>query len=563
VTLAIDSSLAKEMSASTGSETTPIDDGVIQKSIEFDREFSRIAPGDDAWWMDELLSLGNAVQKSYAFSLTGLTPDTSAELVVELWGGNDDLDQRLDHNVILLVNDERVNRTRFDGVSHQKIEVEVPADVLREGRNIVSVKVKSSGRRHVDLVRIDSVSLAATRKLVGRHRIDFVSDGGTHRVEIKSPETAVAYLADETITRVPVDVDADRNSIQVTGSAGRYFVATQLEDARESNGLSVKIVDVRDIYRRYSGGAISAQAIADAIGDAYRSRGTKYVLLVGDDTYDYRNNLNSKSKSYIPTHYAATGRHIRQASADALYGDIDGDLLPEVAVGRMPVKNMRQLARVIDKTLIYDSNTATNNVLFAADSADDASRHSFRKDSRRLRSAAAASFETQTAYVDQLGVKTARKKVIDAIEQGTRLTSYIGHSDRGQWSFENLLSNADIRNLGNIDTPTVVTQFGCWNNDFVHPTRTSIGETFLVSSRGGAAAVIGTSALSGIQTEAQFGVLLYEELTKPGMTLGEAMNTARRRLAAQRPLVQIRDVLIGTSLLGDPAIVPNSTSASN
>ncbi len=595
VLLSLNPALVKDIADEPGYEQAETKSAVRTHTIDHDKRFSRIAPDGDPWWMDQILSVGKAATRDYSFDLSGLVAGTTASLRANVWGGNDDLNLKQDHNLVILVNGRKIHRVRFDGITRQRISVEVPSDALVNGENIVTLKVKSEGRRHVDMVRVDSVELSATQKLRGNNDLAFSSNGGTHIVQLNAPRSAVAYRVADTTTRI--NTSASAKSVRVSGAAGRYFVANdrginrprlssarddtelfdrpfdylivthhkfkgpdlqRLADARESAGLVVETVDVRDIYHRYSGGATSAAAISEAIRDAHARFGVEYVVLVGDDTYDYRGNLKSGSRSYIPSHYAQAGDHVNQAAADALFGDVDGDSLPDVAVGRLPVRSKRHLTRVIDKTLLYEADQSEYRAVFTADSIDDASRHSFRRDSNQIRRALGESFNTVTAYVDRIGVKAARGSVIDEIERGARLTSYIGHSDRGQWSFENLLSLDDIRSLGNTGTPTVVTQFGCWNNDFVHPGRLSMGEAFLVSTDGGAAAVIGTSTLAGVRTEARFGELLYEEIARPGTSLGKAMNAARRRLALERPLVKIRDILIGTSLLGDPALVPNN-----
>jgi len=342
-------------------------------------------------------------------------------------------------------------------------------------------------------------------------------------------------------------------------SHGKFIGDTlnRLVEARESSGLRVRVVDVREIYETYSGGEVTPFAIARYIEELYTRHQLQYALLVGDDSYDYRGNGHRKSRSYVPSFYQSAGEHINHATVDATYGDVDEDSLPEVAVGRLPVRTLRQLNRVINKTLQYERDGDNRHALLTADSIDDASRHSFKKDSNRLRRAIGDTFSTTTAYIDSLDIQDARTRILRTIESGARLTSYIGHSDRGQWSFDNLLSRKTIRELGNVDSPTVVTQFGCWNNDYSHPSKQSIGETFLVATEAGAAASIGMTTLTGIRNEARFAELLYVELSVPGMSLGRAMNRARRQLANEFPVVDVRDVLIGSTLLGDPALVPN------
>ena len=83
-----------------------------------------------------------------------------------------------------------------------------------------------------------------------------------------------------------------------------------LVEAREAQGLTVNVVDVNDIYAAYSFGVFDPQAIRDYIAYAAAELGTQSVLLVGGDTYDYRNYLGVNSISFIPSLYASTGRYV-------------------------------------------------------------------------------------------------------------------------------------------------------------------------------------------------------------------------------------------------------------
>ena len=71
--------------------------------------------------------------------------------------------------------------------------------------------------------------------------------------------------------------------------------------------MTVNVVDVNDLYAKYTYGIFDPPAIKQYIAYAAKNLGTKYVLLVGGDTYDYRNYLGMNSISFIPSLYAATG----------------------------------------------------------------------------------------------------------------------------------------------------------------------------------------------------------------------------------------------------------------
>jgi hypothetical protein len=133
------------------------------------------------------------------------------------------------------------------------------------------------------------------------------------------------------------------------------------------------------------------------------------------------------------------------------------------------------------------------------------------------------------------------------------VTVFVGHSDTDRWTYQGLFSSADAKALTNHGRPTVVMQWGCWNAYTVSPEYDSLGQVLLLSGTNGAAAVLGAATLSYDRSERALGDLLTPRMMKPGMTLGAALQAAKAELAATRP--QMRDVLLGWTLLGDPALV--------
>ena len=159
----------------------------------------------------------------------------------------------------------------------------------------------------------------------------------------------------------------------------------------------------------------------------------------------------------------------------------------------------------------------------------------------------------QKAYLDWVGVDAARAALLDSINQGVALTSFVGHSDWSRWTFDGLLLNGDVAALSNAGKPTVVTQWGCWNTYYVQPQYNTMGHKFMLSGDRGAAAVLGASTLTQSSNESALGELLMPRIVAPGMTIGEAVVAAKQELAATDP--EPADVLLGWTLLGDPAVV--------
>jgi hypothetical protein len=82
-------------------------------------------------------------------------------------------------------------------------------------------------------------------------------------------------------------------------------------------------------------------------------RRVAYVLLVGDD---------EPGKEDAPWYLAARRRELyrwqrgqpRQYACDAVFGDLDGDLVPDVPVGRIPARTAEEVRRVVAKTIAFE-----------------------------------------------------------------------------------------------------------------------------------------------------------------------------------------------------------------
>ncbi len=313
---------------------------------------------------------------------------------------------------------------------------------------------------------------------------------------------------------------------------------------------SVKMVDVEDIYYHYSHGIFDPEAVRNYIAYAAKSLGTQYVLLVGGDTYDYMDYLNKGSVSFIPTIYEASSDIITFAPSDSVLADVDGDKVQDVAIGRFPVRTDTELASIIEKTLHYPSAIHQSTAVFAADKQDGVV--SFMTQSNRLAGKLPESWSVDTAYLDELSVTDARTALIDAINSGRALTSFFGHSDSDRWTFSGLFNITDAKNLTNADLPTVVTQYGCWNTYFVDPNNNSLGHGFLLEGNKGAAAVTGPSTRTDTSSDLVFGNNMLNKLFVPGTTLGKAVRDTKQDLRGS--FEKYKDVMIGWTLLGDPAL---------
>jgi len=520
-------------------------------------------------------------------------------VTVEVWGVTD-WPESPDHHVSVAVNGGLpLADDVFDGQVPRVIEAEIPSDLLQDGLNEVSITLPFDVDVDWDIVALEACSVTYPRRLIApeggltfdgngadQFRIEGVpsadvtvfrirgsrverltsplvtGDPGSYDVTFAgAPEPATYMLATASSMLTPGSAPAGEETDILEGDA-EYLVISHpdfindlqpLVQAREAQGLAVKVVDVEQIYAHMSGGVVDAEVIRDYVARAAREMGTEYVLLVGGDTYDYKDHLGIGSVSFIPSLYVTTGDVVRFAPADPLYGDVDGDGVPEVAVGRLPVRDSAELEFVLGKTLAYEDKAYGPSVLSVSDAYDAYSRISFMEASEMLLSQLDDTWRIERADIDVLGRNGAREKLISTLNEGVSLAQFFGHSAPTLWSFQWLFTTDDIANLENQGRPAVIAQWGCWNTYYVEPTSESLGTKLMLSGDRGAAAVLGAATLTDVDSDLELGSRFLPKVVLPGATIGKALVEAKRELAAEHP--EIFDILAGWTILGDPALV--------
>ncbi|MBK6427821.1 MAG: hypothetical protein IPF82_16990 [Blastocatellia bacterium] len=144
-----------------------------------------------------------------------------------------------------------------------------------------------------------------------------------------------------------------------------------LKALRESQGNRVAVIDVEDLYDEFTFGIRSPQAIRSFVARARStwSKAPSFVTLVGDGSLDPKNYLGAGDFNLVPSKLVDASS-IEFASDDWLV-DGNGDSLPDVAVGRLPVRSASESAALVAKIIAYESSATLNkNVLLVSDLTD-------------------------------------------------------------------------------------------------------------------------------------------------------------------------------------------------
>jgi hypothetical protein len=365
-----------------------------------------------------------------------------------------------------------------------------------------------------------------------------------------------------------------------------------LADFHRSRGLSVEVVDVQDVYDEFNHGVVHPRALRSFVDHAYHRwarPAPRFVLLVGDASWDGKNTLaeddNYADWTYRPgetvrfgknqsTPYAEgaelNNRHLvptwnlptyeGHSASDNWFVMVDGDdSLPDLAIGRLPVVEPAEVARIVAKTIRYaaagEVGPWRRNALFITNE----SRQLQRQSDWLAGLAARGGLSPRRVYPESSEVSNEHhtRTLIDSFDEGQLIVHFIGHGGRYIWRTgpPDLQKNHDLFSLDDLDRlrPSgrlpVVLSMTCYSAPFDHPSADSIGEKLLRLDERGAVAVLAASWRNA--PRARWGKTVIEELLRPGATIGEAVLRAKRRIGergANRSLVETYN------LLGDPAV---------
>lgn len=581
------------------------------KSYAPQNAYSFASPNkQDPWYADRVLALRKPASKTVSLELENYVPggntgSHSPALTTKVWGGTDLPGAANDHHVRFKLNGQVVISETFDGFARKQMSAEVSN--LRSGANQVTMELPLDQGFDFEAVNLNEVELSYPRAFVAKEgALSFTSRALKFQVRGFANDDISVYRqsANGQITRLSQAQSSGRctatalrcrarfgghgslstyhvvapdglkkprlaylpSQQDIRSGSAEYLIIThpdfialgdesdllaELATSLQSQYSSVDVVDVEQVYAQFGAHMFDPSAIQKYLQFARDSRGTKVVLLVGGDIYDYKGFENQDAQSFIPSIYVATDDVINFAPVDAKYVDFDNDNVPDLPIARLPVRTMQELRVLLDKRAAYLNRDYQNKALFVADEFDALRQYSFKLDATNAQRDYFTDWQVTRAFLDDQSVSEARSTIINSVNQGVSLTSFFGHSSTNQWTFEGLFNGFDAANLANADKPTIVTQWGCWNSYYVNPNDDSMGHRFLMEGDRGAVAVMGATTLTSATNEQLLARFVYQQIEQ-GQPLGQAIVNAKQEFAQIRP--DALDVLLGWTLLGFPEL---------
>ncbi len=316
-----------------------------------------------------------------------------------------------------------------------------------------------------------------------------------------------------------------------------------LKTLRQNQKLKVSVIDVRDLYNEFSFGQRTPQAVKDFLSYAGSSWkiAPRYVLLAGDASIDPRNYLGQGDFDLVPTKLIDTS--FMETACDDWFSDFNNDGLPEMAMGRLPVRTPQQTAALVAKIVAYDSSTGAQGVLLVSDLDDGV--FSFENASTQLLGLIPSGTRVERIDRGRIDPAEAKAMLLEILNRGPKLVNYTGHASVDLWR-GNLLTSEDVLELENGQNLPLFITMTCLNGYYVDPTLKSLAETLLDSEHGGAVAVWASSGMTMPEGQALMNQQMYRQIfSGQPQRLGEA--TVRAKAA-----ISDLDVRRTWILFGDP-----------
>ena len=359
----------------------------------------------------------------------------------------------------------------------------------------------------------------------------------------------------------PVRIELDLPGNLTTGAWGGDWVAIyhrdfraaaerlaqwRAEDDRFGRPLRTAAIDVQDIYDEFSGGVLDPTAIRNFLAHAaeHWDPAPMFVTLIGDGSYDYKNNSGISQGNWIPAFQ----------DGDSTYDEwytrvVGGDLFPDMAIGRLTVQTAAEADVVVDKIIAYDRAPEVgpwqSRVLLVSDDLtkwDEPNKVEsyFIRDSEDIaRRVMPEALDLTKLYIAQFPLEgkekpRARDEFIRLFNKGALIVTYVGHGSFYVLSHERMfLLSRDLDKIDNGGRLPLVFTAASQVGVFDDPVRLSIPEEFLKKEDGGVIGMICATRIGYHPTNVRLTNQFYWQMYHTGrehVPIGLALTEAKQLL---------------------------------
>jgi hypothetical protein len=335
-----------------------------------------------------------------------------------------------------------------------------------------------------------------------------------------------------------------RNFENAAGEIANY------RDADFVNGTEVVFVD--EIYNEFSYGIKDAHAIRDFVSSTkYWSVFPEYLLLLGDASWDVKlNDIDSKNVDYVPSY------GVPASDLWFTYTDGTDDIIPDMYVGRIPIKSESEFSDVIAKIRDYENTEIGSwmkHLVFLNGGVGIVEQGWIKQSSFGIGANYIWShpFAGETVMFNKTSKApidySFKNDIINEVNRGTIWLNAMGHAS----GLENDINFGNVNDLNNSVYPFMVS-LSCNTGRFSNPKITSLSEQYLLSGGRGAIAYFGTTGWGDLFKDISLQNNLFRAVFEDTIhTLSKAIIQAKSELGTSQSDLNY----VGQhTYLGDPAL---------
>jgi hypothetical protein len=450
----------------------------------------------------------------------------------------------------------------------------------------------------------DQIELIDTIRNVANGRYSWVDSGSSGARYIVCREQNLLPLPEHKEYEVKPGVTHSIHDLRKSSNSTGYLIIMHNEFKAQAESLAVHkeklgflkpaIVDIRDIYRLFSGGNLDPTAIRNFLtyvknGGWEKGADLDYVLLFGSGHYNVKMR-NTSRISFLPPYYQSDELLLEDyftvTKPYTVYP------FPSCAIGRITCETDKEAASVVRKIKEYedpslaDFSSWRNRALFVADDDMQGDKedpiismtpHHVSSDvASDALNAKWGSLDLRKVFLYEYEWDSSRRKpgatraIVNQINNGVGFVNYFGHGSYYLWADEEAMNISDLGKLYNRKQYPLVSSFSCSVGKFDQPGAECFSSAVVKLDNAGAIASISSSRASYANSNEKFAVNFYSQIidsTRQLRSIGamfvkakiEALNESNRTYVLMGDpslsLVQsVRNVEVGISDTKDSSI---------
>jgi hypothetical protein len=342
-----------------------------------------------------------------------------------------------------------------------------------------------------------------------------------------------------------------------------------------NDNMTVEVITPDKIYNEFSGGLPDPSGLRNYFRMYYDrdndsgKHTLKYILLMGDGSYDNRNILGLKH-NLLPTYQSENSISPTESFvSDDFFvfldkGEGGSKGIVDLGIGRIPASTLTQAKAVVGKIQNYVKSASIGNwrnvVTFIADDEDDNTHMIQAERLANFVNSSYPAFYTDKIYLDAyMQVSSSggdtypevNAAITNRVKQGTLVMNYTGHANEKALAGEKILEIGTIQSWSNFNKLPVFVTATCEFSKF-DADETSAGEEILFNPQGGGIGLFSTTRLvyseSNFELNSKFFDYIFEADNEGNnLRLGDVMQKAKA--AANTGINQLN-----FTLLADPAL---------